>query len=35
MQLEQMTSPAIAAYLAEQQGIVVPVGATEQHGPMG
>ncbi len=35
MQLEQMTSPAIAAYLAEQQGIVVPVGATEQHGPDG
>lgn len=30
-----MTSPAVAAYLERRSGIVVPVGATEQHGPDG
>ena len=35
MQLELMTSPAVASYLQRLQGIVVPVGATEQHGPDG
>ena len=35
MRLELMTSPAVAAYLAERQGIVIPLGATEQHGPDG
>jgi creatinine amidohydrolase len=35
MQLELMTSPAVGAYLRENGGIVVPVGATEQHGPDG
>jgi creatinine amidohydrolase len=35
MRLELMTSPAVAAYLNERSGIVVPVGATEQHGPDG
>lgn len=35
MRLELMTSPAVAAYLADRQGIVIPVGATEQHGPDG
>jgi creatinine amidohydrolase len=35
MQLELMTSPAVAAYLRDNTGIVVPVGATEQHGPDG
>ncbi len=35
MQLELMTSPQVRAYLAERQGIVVPVGSTEQHGPDG
>lgn len=35
MRLELMTSPAVAAYLERSPGIVVPVGATEQHGPDG
>lgn len=35
MRLELMTSPAVAAYLAEKPGIVIPVGAVEQHGPDG
>jgi creatinine amidohydrolase len=35
MQLELMTSPQVADYLATKSGIVVPVGATEQHGPDG
>jgi creatinine amidohydrolase len=33
MRLELMTSPAVEAYLSEKPGIVIPVGATEQHGP--
>ncbi len=35
MQLELMTSPQVADYLLRRQGIVIPVGATEQHGPDG
>jgi creatinine amidohydrolase len=35
MQLELMTSPQVADYLGAKQGLVVPVGATEQHGPDG
>ena len=35
MRLELMTSPAVADYLREKRGIVIPVGATEQHGPDG
>ncbi|MGL4438035.1 MAG: creatininase family protein [Bosea sp. (in: a-proteobacteria)] len=35
MRLELMTSPAVTAYLCEKPGIVIPVGATEQHGPDG
>jgi len=35
MQLELMTSPQVAAYLSGSRGIVVPIGATEQHGPDG
>jgi creatinine amidohydrolase len=35
MRLELMTSPAIARYLARSGGVIVPVGATEQHGPDG
>jgi creatinine amidohydrolase len=35
MRLELMTSPAVAAYLEGNSGIVVPVGSTEQHGPDG
>ena len=35
MRIEMMTSPAVANYLAHRSGIIVPVGATEQHGPDG
>jgi creatinine amidohydrolase len=35
MRLELMTSPAVEAYLARSRGIIIPVGATEQHGPDG
>lgn len=35
MRLELMTSPAVEAYLARHRGIIIPVGATEQHGPDG
>ncbi|HRJ68039.1 MAG TPA: creatininase family protein [Beijerinckiaceae bacterium] len=35
MRLELMTSPAVADYLTRRQGILIPVGATEQHGPDG
>jgi creatinine amidohydrolase len=35
MRLEFMTSPAVADYLARRRGILIPVGATEQHGPDG
>ncbi|MCZ8269238.1 MAG: creatininase family protein [Beijerinckiaceae bacterium] len=35
MRLELMTSPAVEAYLRTKPGIVIPVGATEQHGPDG
>jgi creatinine amidohydrolase len=33
MRLELMTSPAVEAYLADRSGIIIPIGATEQHGP--
>lgn len=35
MRLEMTTSPAVDEYLRTRTGIVVPVGATEQHGPDG
>lgn len=35
MRLELMTSPAVDAYLEHHRGIIIPVGATEQHGPDG
>lgn len=35
MRLELMTSPAVAAYLNSQRGIILPTGSTEQHGPTG
>jgi len=35
MRLEHLTAPAVAAYLADNSGIVLPIGATEQHGPDG
>jgi creatinine amidohydrolase len=35
MRLELMTSPMVAAYLERRNGIIIPIGATEQHGPDG
>ena len=33
--LGEMTDPEVAAFLAEHQTVIVPVGSTEQHGPHG
>ena len=35
MRLQLMSWPEVETYLAESNGIIVPVGATEQHGPTG
>jgi len=35
MQLQLMSWPEVESYLEESVGIVVPIGATEQHGPTG
>lgn len=35
MKLALSTWPEVAAYLAGSPGIILPVGSTEQHGPMG
>ncbi len=35
MILHQSTWPAVEAYLQQSDGIVVPMGSTEQHGPTG
>ncbi|MEM1299980.1 MAG: creatininase family protein, partial [Pseudomonadota bacterium] len=35
MRLDLATWPEIETYLAEKSGIILPVGSTEQHGPMG
>ena len=35
MRLQLMTWPEVQEYLATCQGIIVPIGATEQHGPIG
>ena len=35
MRLQLMTWPEVEAYLAGSNGIFVPIGATEQHGPTG
>ena len=35
VRLDLCTWPEIEAYLGESDGIVLPVGSTEQHGPMG
>lgn len=35
MRLERMTWPEVAAHLAGRGGVMLPVGSTEQHGPMG
>ena len=35
MQLHQSSWPEIEAYLKRSNGIIVPIGSTEQHGPNG
>ena len=35
MQLQLMTWPEVEDYLGTSKGIIVPIGATEQHGPSG
>jgi creatinine amidohydrolase len=35
MRLQLMTWPEVEAYLEGSKGIIVPIGATEQHGPTG
>ncbi|MGY6586830.1 MAG: creatininase family protein [Wenzhouxiangella sp.] len=35
MQLQLSTWPEVEAYLTQSQGIVIPIGSTEQHGPTG
>lgn len=35
MKLQHATWPEVEAYLKDSQGIVIPIGSTEQHGPTG
>jgi creatinine amidohydrolase len=35
MELALSTWPEVAAYLHNSQGIIIPIGSTEQHGPIG
>jgi creatinine amidohydrolase len=35
MQLQLSTWPEVEAYLDRSQGIIIPIGSTEQHGPTG
>ncbi|MEM7213190.1 MAG: creatininase family protein, partial [Pseudomonadota bacterium] len=35
MRLEHATWPEVATYLERSDGIILPTGSTEQHGPMG
>ncbi|MDR4168257.1 creatininase family protein, partial [Bacillus paranthracis] len=35
MQLHLMSWPEVANYLSQRQDILIPIGSTEQHGPMG
>ena len=35
MRLQLATWPEVEAYLTRSQGIVIPIGSTEQHGPTG
>jgi len=35
MQLQFSTWPEVEAYLATRTDILIPIGATEQHGPFG
>lgn len=35
MQLHDLTWPAVEAYLQHSDGVIIPIGSTEQHGPSG
>src|SRR5438128_1034809 len=35
MQLQLQTWPEVEAYLRTSRGIIMPIGSTEQHGPIG
>jgi creatinine amidohydrolase len=35
MRLDEATWLEVDAYLTHSRGILIPVGSTEQHGPMG
>jgi creatinine amidohydrolase len=35
LRLDHMTWPEVEAHLARKGGVILPVGSTEQHGPMG
>lgn len=35
MRLDRMTWPEVESHLAQGGGVILPVGSTEQHGPMG
>jgi creatinine amidohydrolase len=35
MQLQLQTWPEVEAYLRDSRGIILPIGSTEQHGPIG
>jgi creatinine amidohydrolase/Fe(II)-dependent formamide hydrolase-like protein len=35
MQLQLQTWPEVDAYLRTSRGIIMPIGSSEQHGPIG
>jgi creatinine amidohydrolase len=35
MRLQLMSWPEVERYLEDSEGVIVPIGATEQHGPTG
>ena len=35
MRLQLMSWPEVEKYLEDSEGVIVPIGATEQHGPTG
>ncbi len=35
MRLQLMSWPEVERYLEDSEGVIVPIGATEQHGPNG
>ena len=35
MRLQLMSWPEVERYLEDSEGVMVPIGATEQHGPTG